>query len=64
LENILPNDDVVNLRMGEVAGFDEPALIITRFDRTIDKQRIHFEEFNQLLNHPSSVIKPAIKQIA
>ncbi|HRC43570.1 MAG TPA: HipA domain-containing protein, partial [Nitrospira sp.] len=34
-------------------GFEEPTLIITRFDRTNGGQRIHFEEFNQLLGNPS-----------
>jgi serine/threonine-protein kinase HipA len=53
LRALLPDDDIVDLHMGEIAGFDTPALIIKRFDRTADRQRIHFEEFNQLLGYPS-----------
>jgi len=41
LRILLPHDDIVELRMGQVAGFEEPALIITRFDRTPDGGRIH-----------------------
>lgn len=47
---LLPNDDVVELRVGEVYGFEEQALIIKRFDRDDKGGRIHFEELNQLLN--------------
>lgn len=54
LKALLPDDDIVDLRMGKIAGFDDPALIIKRFDRTDDGQRIHFEEFNQLLGLPSA----------
>ena len=35
-----------------IAGLDEPALLIKRFDRGADG-RIHFEEFNQLLMRSS-----------
>lgn len=51
---LLPNDDVVELMVGEVQGFEEQALIIKRFDRDVQGGRIHFEEFNQLLNLKSS----------
>ena len=53
LKALLPDDDIVDLRIGRIAGFKDPALIIKRFDRTSDGQRIHFEEFNQLLGYPS-----------
>lgn len=53
LKGLLPDDDIVDLHMGTVSGFDAPALIIKRFDRTNNGQRIHFEEFNQLLGFPS-----------
>ena len=46
---LLPVDNVVDLRIAEVEGFPEQALIIKRFDRDSDGMRIHFEEFNQLL---------------
>ncbi|MCH9844496.1 MAG: HipA domain-containing protein [Alphaproteobacteria bacterium] len=44
---------IANISIGEIAGIDRQALIVKRFDResTDDGklQRIHFEEFNQLL---------------
>lgn len=49
---LLPDDTVVDLTLGEVKGIDQQALIIRRFDRE-NNQRIHFEEFNQLLGKPS-----------
>ena len=53
LKALLPDDKIVDLHMGTIEGLTEQALIITRFDRTADGQRIHFEEFNQLLGYPS-----------
>lgn len=52
-KKLLPKDNVVDLWIGEVKGFDEPALIIKRFDRS-NGERIHFEEFNQLLGKMST----------
>lgn len=52
---LLPNDSVVQAHIGCVVGFSSPVLIIKRFDRAEGK-RIHFEEFNSLLNQ-SSVMK-------
>lgn len=46
---LLPDDDIVTLDIGEIKGLDDPALLIKRFDRD-ETKRIHFEEFNQLLN--------------
>lgn len=51
---LLPGDRAVDLQIAGVEGFQDPALIIKRFDRTADGQRLHFEEFNQLLGRPSS----------
>lgn len=51
---LLPEDDVVDLHIGEIEGFAEPALIIKRFDRNANGERIHFEEFNQLLGYASN----------
>lgn len=53
LKTLLPDDSMIDLDMGRIEGFTDQALIITRFDRTPDGQRIHFEEFNQLLGYPS-----------
>jgi len=50
---LLPTDSVAELYIMEVEGFRERALIIKRFDRGKDGERIHFEEFNQLLGRPS-----------
>ncbi len=50
LHALLPNDPVVQIKIGAIQGFSEPALIVKRFDRE-QGQRLHFEEFNQLLNH-------------
>jgi len=50
---VLLTDSIVDLWIGEVEGFPEQALIIKRFDREVGGKRIHFEEFNQLLGHPS-----------
>lgn len=52
-KKLLPDDDVIDLVIGEIAGFSEPALIIKRFDRDHNGGRIHFEEFNQLLGYKS-----------
>ncbi|MEM6780772.1 MAG: HipA domain-containing protein [Pseudomonadota bacterium] len=53
---LLPDDEVVQLSIEEVKGLGEPALLIKRFDRTKGekgKERLHFEEFNQLLGRRS-----------
>ncbi len=52
LKALLPDDDIVDLRVERVAGLDEPALLVGRFDRE-GGRRIHFEEFNQLLGRRS-----------
>ncbi|MCF6198710.1 MAG: HipA domain-containing protein [Hyphomicrobiaceae bacterium] len=48
-----PKDDIAQLHIDGIEGTEEEALIIKRFDRSSDGQRIHFEEFNQLLGRPS-----------
>jgi len=50
---LLPKDAVAELFFGEIENVTENALIIKRFDRQ-DGQRIHFEEFNQLMSYSSS----------
>ena len=50
---LLPDDDVVDLSIEAIEGIAEPALVTKRFDRS-PEGRIHFEEFNQLLNRKSS----------
>ncbi|MBS0358751.1 MAG: HipA domain-containing protein [Proteobacteria bacterium] len=53
-QTLLPNDEVAELTLTTIKGIDEEALVIKRFDRTPNKERIHFEEFNQLLNLSSA----------
>ena len=49
---LLPKDEIVQLTIDDVVGLDEPALLIKRFDRN-SEGRLHFEEYNQLLNKRS-----------
>ncbi len=49
---LVPDDDIPEIHIDTIQGFLEPALIIARFDRDKGK-KIHFEEFNQLLQKPS-----------
>ena len=51
---LLPDDNVVELNIIQILGIDEPALLIKRFDRS-EGGRIHFEEFNQLLDRRSRI---------
>jgi len=46
---LLIGDDVVDLELTEVEGIGK-ALLVERFDRDRNGQKIHFEEFAQLLN--------------
>lgn len=53
---LLPDDDVVDVTVGDVIGVAEPALIVRRFDRQVTRgkvRKIHFEEFSQLLGRRS-----------
>lgn len=63
-QHLLPEDSYVTMQLGNIHGFDEQALIIKRFDR-YEGKRIHFEEFNQLLDQPSnSKYSGSYKQMA
>ncbi len=53
ITKLLPEDSIVTLEIVPIPSICEKALIVKRFDRTSSGKRIHFEEFNQLLNHPS-----------
>lgn len=64
-KQLLPDDKVVELKIGEIKSFNEAVLIIKRFDRDEKGGRIHFEEFNQLLGYKSqSKYDGSYKQIA
>ena len=63
---LLPGDEVVECGIGSIEGVDEPVLLVKRFDRRrVDPEtggetesqtteRVHFEEFNQLLDRRSN----------
>ena len=46
---LLPNDDVETYFLGRVAGINELALIIERFDRTAEGAKLRCEDFAQIL---------------
>ncbi len=50
---LLKKDMVAEMALAPLRGVSERALLIKRFDRTENGELIHFEEFNQLLNHRS-----------
>ena len=53
---LLPEDAIVEMDISTIPSINEPALIIKRFDRIVSTSkitRVHFEEFNQLLEHYS-----------
>jgi serine/threonine-protein kinase HipA len=52
---LLPNDKVVEMEIIKIPAIHEKALVIKRFDRVgkVNPIRIHFEEFNQLLEKNS-----------
>ena len=52
-KTLLPGEDLVEMHIGNIYGFNEDSLIIKRFDRDNGKS-LHFEEFNQILNQPSN----------
>ena len=50
---LLSDDGFVDLEIARVDGIHAPCLLVRRFDRSADSAKIHFEEFNQLLDRPS-----------
>ena len=50
---LLPEDSFVEMQLAPLDKICDEALVVKRFDRDKDGKRIHFEEFNQLLNHAS-----------
>ena len=50
---LLPEEPVVEMQIEALEGIADEALVIRRFDRTVRGEKLHFEEFNQLLNQPS-----------
>jgi len=50
---LMPDDNILEVFISEIKDQDEPALVIKRFDRELDR-KIHFEEFNQLMGNKST----------
>lgn len=50
VKSLLPDDDVCEMEIGYLDESKTTALFIERFDRGSNNERIHFEEFNSLLN--------------
>jgi serine/threonine-protein kinase HipA len=50
---LLRPDPVVVMDVAEVEGVRGPCLLVRRFDRVEGGRKLHFEEFNQLLDRPS-----------
>jgi serine/threonine-protein kinase HipA len=50
---LLPDDQIVDVGVAPVRGIDGTSLLVRRFDRTVAGEKIHFEEFNQLLGRPA-----------
>lgn len=49
---MLGPDEVTQFQLGQVTKLDETALIVTRFDRTADGQKLRAEDFAQILCKP------------
>lgn len=49
---LLGQDEVNKFELAPVAVVNEPALIVTRFDRTPDGSKLRLEDFAQILNKP------------
>lgn len=49
---VLGADEVTQFKLDQVAELDEVALIVTRFDRTADGQKLRAEDFAQILCRP------------
>ena len=54
VKKLLPEEPTVELEIAGLENVASEALVIRRFDRTPSGDKIHFEEFNQLLGKPSS----------
>ena len=50
---LLPEEPIAELEIATLGTIAGEALVIRRFDRTPQGRKLHFEEFNQLLGHPS-----------
>jgi serine/threonine-protein kinase HipA len=50
---LLPADEIVEVEIAPVEKIHGACLLVRRFDRTASGEKIHFEEFNQLLGRPS-----------
>ena len=53
VQALLPDDQVAELEIAPIETIHETALVIRRFDRLSSGAKLHFEEFNQLLDNKS-----------
>ena len=54
IRKLLPGEPVTEMEIGALGNLAAEALIIRRFDRTPEGEKLHFEEFNQLLGRMSA----------
>ena len=52
-KKLLPEEPVAEMEITALSDIAPEALVIRRFDRTMDGHKIHFEEFNQILGKHS-----------
>jgi serine/threonine-protein kinase HipA len=52
-KTLLPDDEIVDLELAEVENIQGRCMLVRRFDRTPSGDKIHFEEFSQLLDRPA-----------
>ena len=52
-KKLLPEEPVVELEIASLRDIAAEALMIRRFDRTANGEKLHFEEFNQILGNRS-----------
>lgn len=50
---LLPEEPTVEMSIDALGNIADEVLVIRRFDRTPQGEKLHFEEFNQLLGYPS-----------
>jgi len=50
---LLPEDEIVNVKVAPIAGIHGNCFLVQRFDRVASGEKIHFEEFNQLFGRPA-----------
>jgi len=52
ISKVLGADEVTEFELGRIEELNEQALVVKRFDRTADNQKLRLEDFAQILNKP------------